>query len=142
MKVKLMVSPAVALVLGEWVDENCGSPRIILNVRDASTGQEYIQHAVDIRVHEFPECCWAEPTAEVGERLYAAYQRGGSADRAGLSWDGRPCPTWAELMAAAEAGQVGPAGVVAKWRATARAASLLGDRDYMRDGALPAAEGA
>lgn len=66
-----------------------------------------------------PPCCNLGPFAEVAEKLYVAYQRGGPAERAGLAWNGDPCPTWDALLAASERGESGPAGVVAKWRAVA-----------------------
>ena len=59
------------------------------------------------------------PDAERAETLYCAYQRGGDPERAGLTWDGKPCPTWAQLVERADSGDVGAAGVVAKWRAVA-----------------------
>jgi hypothetical protein len=66
-----------------------------------------------------PDCCHPSPDCERAEALYCAYQRGGPEERAGLSWDGKPCPTWAELLAS---DGPGPAGVVAKWRAVAEVA--------------------
>ena len=66
-----------------------------------------------------PTCCYPRLEAETAEHLYCAYQRGGPPERAGLAWDGRPCPTWAELLAKQEAGDAGASGVVAKWRAVA-----------------------
>lgn len=59
------------------------------------------------------------PDAERAETLYCAYQLGGDPERAGLSWDGKPCPTWAQLVERAKSGDVGAGGVVAKWRAVA-----------------------
>jgi hypothetical protein len=69
---------------------------------------------------DLPECCTCLPGAERAETLYCAYQRGGDPERAGLSWNGLPCPTWAQLVERAESGDAGSAGVVAKWRAVAK----------------------
>lgn len=62
-----------------------------------------------------PECCTPSPGADRAETLYCLYQIGGPPERAGLAWDGRPCPTWADLVARAESGDAGAQGVVAKW---------------------------
>jgi hypothetical protein len=65
-----------------------------------------------------PACCAPSEGAEPAEVLYCAYQAGGPPERAGLAWDGKPCPTWAELLARQD---VGSAAVVSKWRAVAEA---------------------
>ena len=60
-----------------------------------------------------PACCFPSDNAEPAEALYCIYQRGGPLERAGLAYDGRPCPTWAELLTREDEGS---RGVVAKWR--------------------------
>ena len=55
----------------------------------------------------------------LARRLYEAYNAGGPPERANLSWDGKPCPSWEQLDAWAAEGKAGPAGVVAKWEAVA-----------------------
>lgn len=57
----------------------------------------------------FPECCCAPKWAPLAQRMYAAYNRGGPADKAGLNYQGLPCPTWEAL----------PDGVRQKWEAAA-----------------------
>lgn len=71
-------------------------------------------------MNDLPECCKCTPDAERAETLYCAYQYGGSNELAGLVWDGKPCPTWAQLLERAEKGEPGANGVVAKWRAVAK----------------------
>ena len=72
------------------------------------------------------ECCIPTPDAGIAERLYCAYNQGGPAARAGLAWNGQPCPTWSDLVQRAGEGDPGAAGVVAKWEAAAEeAVSLL-----------------
>lgn len=56
-----------------------------------------------------PECCYAPDDSSLAQRLYAAYNRGGPADKAGLNYQGLPCPRWADL----------PESVKAKWEASA-----------------------
>lgn len=73
----------------------------------------------DCKTAHVPLCCFADRTAELAERLYAAYNLGGPIDRAGLTWDDKQVPNWGELVARAEGGNVGSAGVIAKWRAVA-----------------------
>ena len=74
-------------------------------------------------MNEFPACCTPSPSAEVAEILYCAYQMGGPADRAGLNYQGQPCPTWAHLTRAdATAAEQ---AVVAKWRVVAEATQNL-----------------
>lgn len=97
----------------------------VLTICDAGTGEVYQSADPVILCAEMPDCCWAEPTASAAERLYAAYNRGGPSSRAGLAWDGRPVPTWAELVARADSGDAGAAGVVAKWRAVSMQASRM-----------------
>ena len=63
-----------------------------------------------------PECCTPSPNADRAETLYCLYQTGGPPERAGLAWDGRPCPTWADLTKRADEGDTGAVGVIAKWR--------------------------
>lgn len=63
-----------------------------------------------------PNCCTPSPDAERAEILYCLYQTGGPPERAGLAWDSRPCPTWADLVTRAESGDAGAQGVIAKWR--------------------------
>lgn len=76
-------------------------------------GEDYVQIAPVM------PCCHAAEDAPAAEQLYAAYNLGGPVERAGLSWNGQPVPTWAELQTRAAAGDVGAAGVIAKWEATA-----------------------
>ena len=57
-----------------------------------------------------PECCVLSGRPSLSERLYVTYQQGGPPERAGLSWDGKPCPTWRVV-------EFGPVG--AKWGAVA-----------------------
>lgn len=66
-----------------------------------------------------PACCVPSERAALAERLYCAYQQGGPPERAGLAWNGEPCPTWADLEAQAAAGKVGAQAVLAKWKAVA-----------------------
>lgn len=66
-----------------------------------------------------PACCTPSEDASLAEQLYCAYQRGGPPERAGLAWDGRPCPTWAQLVERAESGDAGAQGVITKWEAVA-----------------------
>lgn len=66
-----------------------------------------------------PACCAPSPRAGIAERLYCTYNEGGPAERAGLAWNGSPCPTWAELLDKAAQGDAGAAAVVAKWNAVA-----------------------
>lgn len=64
-----------------------------------------------------PECCILTEGAGLPERLYVAYQQGGPPERAGLSWDGKPCPTFAAVA-------TGPVG--AKWGAVCTEVIRLG----------------
>lgn len=68
-----------------------------------------------------PACCYPSEGASVAEQLYCAYQRGGPPERAGLAWNGEPCPTWAMLVERVQSGDEGAAGVISKWEAVARA---------------------
>ena len=77
-----------------------------------------------------PTCCTPGPGASLAELLYCVYNAGGDPARAGLSWDGRPCPVWADL----------PDGVRGKWIATAKAAHDLVGEAY-RDAIEPAVRG-
>lgn len=74
---------------------------------------------VSITLSTLPPCCIPSQDAEYAETLYCAYQLGGPPERAGLAWNGLPCPTWAELLAKQAAGDVGADGVVSKWRTVA-----------------------
>ena len=58
-----------------------------------------------------PPCCTPSEGASLAERLFCVYNAGGPPDRAGLAWDGRPVPAWAELSA--------DSPVRAKWEAVA-----------------------
>lgn len=112
---------------------------------------------------KLPDCCIPRDGASAAEILYCAYQRGGAPDRAGLSWDGRECPTWAEILGEAFAGDIGKQGVVAKWNAVVHAVTeilksppaddglplpywirlgLWRDRDHKEGGTKGAAQGA
>lgn len=64
-----------------------------------------------------PACCIPSEGAGLAEQLYCAYQQGGPPERAGLSWNDRPCPTWAQLVERAEDGDAGAQGVISKWEA-------------------------
>lgn len=68
-----------------------------------------------------PPCCVPREDADLTERLYCTYNSGGPAERAGLAWDGRPCPTFSDLEGAAAEGRPGPAAVVDKWEAVSLA---------------------
>lgn len=74
-----------------------------------------------------PPCCFADASASLAQRLYAAYNRGGPADRAGLNFEGKPCPEWDAL----------PGAVRAKWDAVAIASRL----EAVEAGSSAAAEG-
>lgn len=56
-----------------------------------------------------PDCCTPFEYADLPERLYCAYNRGGDPATAGLNYQGKPCPVWTEL----------PENVRAKWEAVA-----------------------
>lgn len=64
---------------------------------------------------DLPECCFADINDEPAIHLYAAYNRGGDPETAGLNYAGQTCPSWDAL----------PENVKAKWRATADAAATL-----------------
>lgn len=59
-------------------------------------------------------CCTPSEGATLAEVLYCAYNRGGPPDRAGLNFQGAPCPVWADL----------PDAVRAKWEAAASEARV------------------
>jgi hypothetical protein len=44
-----------------------------------------------------PACCTPTPEADLAERLYCAYNRGGDPTTAGLNFQGNPCPLWKDL---------------------------------------------
>lgn len=44
-----------------------------------------------------PDCCFASTHAETAEILYCRYNSCNVDGRAGLNYQGKPCPTWAEL---------------------------------------------
>lgn len=56
-----------------------------------------------------PDCCTPFEYADLAERLYCAYNRGGDPATAGLNYQGKPCPVWTEL----------PENIRAKWEAVA-----------------------
>lgn len=62
---------------------------------------------------DLPPCCHSPEDAPLAHRLYAAYNRGGDPETAGLNFRGDPCPEWGEL----------PENVRAKWEAVARGAA-------------------
>jgi len=64
---------------------------------------------------DLPACCIPSDGASRAEILYCAYNEGGPAERAGLAWNGLPCPTWADLELRASSGDDGAFGVVDKW---------------------------
>lgn len=66
---------------------------------------------------DLPACCYPSEDAGLAEQLYCAYMRGGIPARAGLSWDGRPCPTWADLHERAAGNDGAAQGVIDKWEA-------------------------
>lgn len=81
-----------------------------------------------------PACCIPSPEASLAETLYCEYQRGGPPERAGLAWDGRPCPTWAELQERSAGNDAGARGVIAKWEAVAESvrADSASDADEVK----------
>lgn len=89
---------------------------LVLDRLVPSQGQPMSVAEEDVKTAHVPLCCWAAETAEPAERLYAAYNLGGPIERAGLTWDDKHVPTWAQLLERAEAGDAGAAGVVAKKR--------------------------
>lgn len=82
---------------------------------------------------DLPACCIPTEGATLAERLYCAYNAGGDPLTAGLNYQGRPCPVWAEL----------PANVCAKWGVTAAEAIgvagrlLAGEAPVGSTGGLP-----
>lgn len=44
-----------------------------------------------------PSCCYPSDDASLAETAYCAYNAGGPSDRAGLNYQGIPCPVWGEL---------------------------------------------
>ena len=64
---------------------------------------------------DLPNCCFADTEDPLEIHLYAAYNRGGPPEKAGLNYQGNPCPAWGDL----------PEAVKEKWRAAARVASSL-----------------
>ena len=64
--------------------------------------------------HLPPACLTPSEGATLAERMYCWYNAGGPADRAGLNFQGNPCPVWTEL----------PEAVRAKWEAVASAAAF------------------
>ena len=58
---------------------------------------------------KLPACCLAADGDPLAKILYAVYNRSGDASTAGLNFQGKPCPEWAEL----------PENVRAKWKAVA-----------------------
>ena len=64
-------------------------------------------------MNELPACCYALDSAPLAERMYAAYNAAGDPTTAGLNYQGRPCPTWAELPENIRAKWEGAAGAVA-----------------------------
>lgn len=63
-----------------------------------------------------PACCYSEPGATPAEVAYAAYNRAGTPEKAGLNYKGDPCPVWDEL----------PENIREKWRAAALAVQTNG----------------
>lgn len=61
-----------------------------------------------------PACCYIDSAENYPALLYAAYNRGGNPDTAGLNYAGAPCPTWDDL----------PKNVQAKWNAVASITSV------------------
>jgi len=80
----------------------------------------------DCKTAHVPPCCHALESAELAERMYATYNLGGPIERAGLTWDDKQVPTWAKLVERTIAGDMGAAGVLAKWRAVAIFTLTLG----------------
>lgn len=66
-----------------------------------------------------PDCCYAPDDAEPAWKLYAAYNAAGDPEKAGLNYQGLPCPTWDQL----------PEAIRVKWRAVASASA---DSDILR----------
>lgn len=59
-----------------------------------------------------PDCCYATENANLAEAMYAAYNAAGDPATAGLNYQGKPCPTWADL----------PENIRAKWEGAAAGA--------------------
>lgn len=70
---------------------------------------------------DLPACCHPSEGADLAEQFYCAYMRGGAPERAGLAWDGRPCPTWAELHERSAGNDGAAQGVIDKWEAVVEA---------------------
>ena len=62
-----------------------------------------------------PACMFDLEDDEPAAKLYAAYNRAGTSDTAGLNYQGRPCPVWEDL----------PENIRVKWRAAAEKAAKL-----------------
>mgnify|MGYP001277139877 CR=1 FL=1 len=105
-----------------------GSPGYLILDRKAPDGGRYTV-SDETETAFVPACCVAPEGAEAAHQLYAAYNRGGPAERAGLAWDGREVPTWEQLLERGcrtdgQANDLVAAGVIAKWRGVA---SLMAD---------------
>jgi hypothetical protein len=76
-----------------------------------------------------PPCCtpqlplYAPSRERLAERCYTVYNAGGDPATAGLNFQGKPCPVWAEL----------PENVKAKWLAVADDIQQLSSRDKVHD---------
>lgn len=95
--------------------------------------------ALALAATSLPACCIpSSPECELAEELYCAYQAGGPPDRAGLAFNGQPCPTWAELLQRLHSGDEGAYGVVAKWREVAARLGRTRVSPYKDGATLPA----
>ena len=66
-------------------------------------------------MNKLPMCCYADQYDPTEIHLYAAYNRGGDPETAGLNYQGKPCPEWGDL----------PENIKAKWRAVAQVAKTI-----------------
>ena len=107
---------------------------LVLDREHPTEGGRIIIAEEDCTTAHVPACCWAPQSAEPAHKLYAAYNLGGPIERAGLTWDNREVPTWEQLLERVAGGDVGAAGVVAKWRAVAE---LVADQDLHPKSRVP-----
>lgn len=66
-------------------------------------------------MRDLPECCYADQYDPTEIHLYAAYNRAGDPEKAGLNYQGLPCPTWDAL----------PENIKEKWRAVAAVSKTI-----------------
>lgn len=75
-----------------------------------------------LELRAYPPCCYTGDNPSLAEVGYAAYNYGGPIDRAGLNFQGQPCPVWGEL----------PTTVVEKWESAAGAIQGAVTGDLLR----------